>query len=227
MIETPYGPVVIRGRMEPGKPLLLALQGAFSERDHLMMLVDRFPHLSVAVGHLPGLYSPQLSVTSVEHFALAFDHVVDAFAGPTVIVGESIGGLVGSAMRSSHIRRRLALDSPLRPHRAWTLVKTMRHILARRPEFAPWIHSLFGVGPESIEPRDYSHLARTADTVLLASDPLGDPRPCARTPSAVSVEDREAYIAAGASIVFAPDSGHQVAKDAEAPLIELIEQLTR
>ena len=226
-MKTSLGEVPLWGRIEAGKPLLLVIRGAFPDLHHLRELADRFPDYSVALAHVPGMYTPFFADQSIAAFGRAFDEIVAAFGGPTVVLGVSIGGAVAMAMNSPHVQGRILLDTPLQTAGLWQISEGMRERIAMGPDYAAWIEALFGVTAAGVVNRDYRGLVRPGDIVLLASDPLGEPRPTQRAPSAVSEADRAVYRAAGARVVVVPDSGHDIARDGYETMLATIEEAMR
>ena len=226
-MKTTFGDVPLWGRIEPGKPLLFVIRGAFPVRDHLMNLVADLPNLSVGLVHLPGMHSPFFEVPSVATFARAFDEIVDQFAGPTAVLGSSLGGAVAMAMKSRHIQRRILLDTPLQTAGLWQVVRSVRPALEGRPHLATWVDALLGITPEAVINRDYRGLINGDETVVVAEEPLGEPRTIVRLiPSAVSEADRSTYRAAGCRVIEAPETGHEITADAMALVLEVIRGVT-
>jgi hypothetical protein len=226
-MKTTFGEVPLWGRLEAGKPLLFVIRGAFPQRDHLRELVELLPDYSVGLVHVPGMHSPFFADQSVAAFGQAFDEIVDAFGGPTVVLGVSIGGVCAMAMRSRHIAHRVLLGAPLQTGGLWQLTERLRDRIGLSPEHAAWIESLFGVTPTEVVNRDYRALVRPSDIVILCSDPLGEPRDYDRPPSVVPDEDRAAYRAAGARVIVAPDSGHDLVRDAYGLVLATVEEAMR
>ena len=171
-MKTTFGEVPLWGRLEAGKPLLFVIRGAFPHPLHLHELIDRLPDYSVALVHVPGMHSPFFADQSVAAFGAAFDELVDAFGGPTVVLGVSIGGVCAMAMRSRHIVHRILLGAPLQTGGLWQLRDRMRERIGLSPEHAVWIESLFGITPTAVFNRDYRHMVRPSDIVILCCDPL-------------------------------------------------------
>ena len=214
MVKTSFGEVPLSGRIEPAKPLLFVIRGAFPARDHLTDLATHLSHLSVGLVDLPGMHSPFFDEQSPQAFGAAFDEIVERFAAPTVVVGESMGGVAAMAMNSRHIIGRVLLDTPLQTEPIWPLRLAMWKHPPATEAMARWVTDIFGITGDRIVNRDFRHMPRPGDTVIVGSEPLGKPRKVPRTPSAVSEHDREVYRRAGARVIVAPGTGHEIAVDA-------------
>ena len=233
VIATRFGPVPVWGAMErfsPERGLLLVIRGAFAELDMMFALTETFPDADVAYVHLPGMHSPFFAVDRIEDFAAAFDEVVAAFGHRRAgVVGFSLGGVVAMAMRSPAINALILLDTPLSTGPMWMLPDMLRPRIAGQPRGAAWVWNLLGVSETQTVNRDYRPILASLpfkSWLLLASDPVGEPRPIARDPSAVAEEDRELYRAHPLmSVTVIRDSGHQLGRHAPHAIVRAVRAL--
>lgn len=170
---TPLGEVWLWGEAEAfdgDRPVILALLGFAAPLERLFPLQNALPEVAALVAHLPGNQSPALSACSVGAFAHAYGHVVaTALAGrPLVVLGESLGGLVALAMEPPDLRR-LVLDPPFRAPSDPLFVGQCRSFILQQPEQAELAFALLGVGADTIEPRDFTHLIGRPARVLVGA----------------------------------------------------------
>jgi hypothetical protein len=201
--QTPFGPVRLWGEpaaFESGRPLVLAISGAFAIEDG--PLTRLAPHLAahadVLVAHLPGEHAPPLAANSVGVIAAALSRVLDeAFAGrPVVVCGVSVGALVALGLRASDIRGLVVVEPPLVAAKLWPLTALLRRKLAERPDdavLASFVDNVFGVTPTQVRDLDYRHLIeslRRPTRVLIGGVPLFPERAPDPLPSLVDEPER-------------------------------------
>jgi hypothetical protein len=130
---------------------------------------------------LPGHASePQLPEATLEKLA---DHFAARIPPGSLIIGESLGGLIGLAMepRGYHVA---AFDPLFSTAKQWLLHREIRGMVARNPQ-AAWLPgfaaSLFGIMPDGRnEERNYWPLLEGLTSpvhIVAASDPLWPIRP--------------------------------------------------
>jgi pimeloyl-ACP methyl ester carboxylesterase len=228
--QTSLGPVPLWGnldRFDAARPLLLVIRGAFAGLEDWTKFVHGAPGANVALAHLPGMHSPHLSECSVPAFARAFDEVADQLGlTDPVVLGLSIGGLVGFAMKRAAAV--VAIDPPLSTAGLWPLIPRLRAAVADQPELADWVESLFGVTGSGVEDRDYSGLpaGSAPGFVLLAGDPLEPERRIDRLPSLVSEADRQAYARLPhLKTMVIPDTGHNLPERSVGPVLWALRQV--
>lgn len=220
--ETSLGSIPVTGWF--GRPLsVLAITGAFATRDSMSMLPNTLaPRYGGLVAHLPGNHSPRLSETSISAYARAFDEVIDQI-GPTLVLGESVGGLVGLAMRSPNLKRVVAIDPPLATAKLWQLIPRFRAAL---PAHRWFIEPIFGVYDDRVEERGYAALLDGLTVpvdAVVGEDPLFPERTVDRTPSLVDAPER-ARLAAHPLVTLsvAPGAGHNVPRQSALYLRDVL-----
>jgi hypothetical protein len=191
-VETPLGPVFFHGR-DTGRPVLLVILGAFAIFEQLDHLQDLIPGVDVWRAHLPGNHCPPLQVTSVGAFGFAISHAIrERLSGRQVaVVAGSAGALVALALDQRLIRRFLLIEPPLWPTVCWPFLDFRE---AMPPGGEDFVWQIFGVGPTTVEARDYrgllDRLAKPA-LVLIGDEPLEPQRPLPRWPSLVDADSRQ------------------------------------
>ncbi|HTK36609.1 MAG TPA: alpha/beta hydrolase [Caulobacteraceae bacterium] len=233
IFETRFGPTPIWGdfaRFSPERRLLFVIRGAFSKKNVLLGLTQDFPGVDVAYAHLPGMFSEPFLRDSIEDFAAAFDEVLAQLAHrQSAVIGLSLGGTAAIAMQDPSIRAKVLVDSPITTGRLWMLPDIFRAKVQSNPRLAQWVWNLFGVSEHGIVGRDYRGLLSRLNVptlALVAGDPLGEPRPIVRAPSAVSDEDRALYAAHPMITVrIVASCGHNIAKDGQADLARAIRRV--
>ncbi len=228
IVHTSFGPVPVWGRFgSPDRPLLLVIRGAFVADNQLHGLAAYIQDWDVALVHLPGVHTPFFRANAVQDFADAFDEVLASLGhGRVMVIGVSLGGVVALALRSAQVQGQLLVDTALRTASLWMLPQPFREGARSDAAIGRWIWDLFGISETEVVDRDYGPiLAREGPpvTLLLGSDPLGDPRPLTRMPSLVSNADRALYRASPrVSATVVPDSGHNIPADNLAALLAAI-----
>lgn len=227
-IETSLGPIVLRGHLDafsPDRPLIFAIAGAFAQQNYLVGLPKVAPACDVAIAHLPGMWSPFLAESSVEAFALAFDEAIRTRCPgrAALVFGNSVGGLIALAMKEA--RALVLVDPPITTDVLWPLHGRLRgHVEAKGdPMLADWVWRVFGIGPTEIVNRDYRPLlngSQKPGIVLIAGDPLGDPRDFDRQPGLLSTEDRLLFSRHPTlEVMVAGGCGHNLIREAPSAII--------
>jgi pimeloyl-ACP methyl ester carboxylesterase len=217
-VETPLGPVEFWGR-DTGRPVQLAIPGAFAPKHYMEHNQARFPEQDVWRAHLPGNHTPALVATSIGAFAFAFsDALRQTLNGRlATVVGYSTGALVAMAMDQSLIGGLVLAEPVLRPTTAWPMLDLYRQPLA--PEAADFAWQIFGIGRDRTELRDYTGLVeqlRRPARVLVGGIALGAPRQLPETPSLVDEASLELFRAHPmVSLEVLEGCGHWVLKDAQ------------
>jgi len=211
-VETPFGPVWF-WRRDTGQPVLLLITGTFAEADVMRGLDDVLQGVDLWRAHLPGNHCPPLATASVGMFAAAFTHAIGtALKGREVVVmGLSVGGLVALGIRAPNVRRLMVVEPPLLTEGLW-LLEVLRD--QAPPGHEDFLWQVLGIGPDRIEPRDYSALlaALRLPTRALVGGVCG-PRdldfeimPSLITPACRALLDRHPQV----TVVEAPGAGHNV-----------------
>jgi len=220
VVETSLGSIPLwapPGALASARPMVLAITGAWAEPEDMIKLPAVVaPAWDAAVMRLPGNGTPPLAETSIAAWARAVDQMVArAFAGRAVVlVGLSVGALVALGVRTSQVRRVLALEPPLVMSKLWPMEPVLRRRWCEDPAARPFIEQVFGVMGEGREERAYFGLfapgAPPAE-VVVGETPLYPVRHTERFPSFVDGPER-AWLAAqpGVEVHVAPDAGHNI-----------------
>ncbi|MFL5295689.1 MAG: alpha/beta fold hydrolase [Phenylobacterium sp.] len=203
------------GALTSTKPIVLSITGAWaSPRDMEKTPALVGPDWDAATMRLPGNGTPQLAETSIAAWARAAGELIDAtFQGRAVVLaGLSVGALVALGVRSSVVRRVVALDPPLVTRKLWPMLATLRQQWRTEPASRRFIKTVFGVSGSAIEDRRYFKLFDGAPRpidVIVGAVPLYPQRDLARFPSLVDEPER-AWLAArpGVTLHVAPGAGH-------------------
>jgi hypothetical protein len=201
------------------RPALLAVAGAFAPRDHLHDLIERFPDANVVVATMPGMWVPW-SGARVPQLIQGLQELADWLFGdlPLVTFGASTGGLMTLGLKGPNVCRHVALEPFLQTAPLWPFIADARRRLVKyadQPAVASFLWTLFGVGPDKIENRDYRFLAEGLSApadIIVGGLPLLPERPTPTWPSFTSEEDRAAF-RRDPRVVFhqgPPDSGHNL-----------------
>jgi len=232
--QTPLGEVWLSGEPQAftdGRPVVLAIAGAFAPSDAFDQLALRLPQAAVFVAHLPGNRCPWLVANSIGSFATAYGHALDQLARPAVVCGSSVGALVAMGLRSSRLKGLVVLEPPLRTAKLWPLIPRLRALLrdGADAETANFVWSVFGVSDDAVEERDYAALLdrlRTPTWCILGEAPLLPPRAVSPDPSYVDEPERALLRAHPAiRIQVAPSVGHNVQGEAGQLVMAAIRNL--
>lgn len=222
-VETPLGPVWLWGRGDTGAPVLLLITGAFAKVDTLNRTGAALEGVDVWRAHLPGNHSPELAATSIGAYSAAFSHALNTrFPNrPTVVLGLSVGALVAMGLRNPQIQRLLLVEPPLRTEGVWPLLLLREQA---PPGAETFLWNIFGIGPETTEPRDYSPLLnqlRIPSLVLVGQELLMPVRQSTIMPSLITDEVREALERHPlVRVVEAPGAGHNIPRRAGLLLVQ-------
>ena len=213
-VQTEFGPAQFRGT-DTGKPILLLITGAFSSEQVMVQLGARFGKVDVLRAHLPGNHCPPLIQTSVGVFGAAYGAALDQrFPGrDIVLVGLSVGALVGFAMRSPAVRAIVAIEPPL-------LMREARPLTVLREQAPPGqealLWNILGIGPDRVEDRDYRPLIanlRVPTFVLLGEPPPASDTAWIEMPGLVGPEARRALRASPrVEVKVIAGAGHHIVR---------------
>ena len=185
------------GLLSTDRPVVLFINGAFSiERPRSFELPGLAPGAVVMNAHLPGNHCPRLTSHSVEVYAKAYAEVLDEIGRPAVVIGASIGALVGLSLNSPWVRGLVILEPPLQTGKLWCLVDSFRAKLAAQPgdaDLREFLWQVFGVSETSLENRDYRPLVAgltVAGWAAFGGLPLMPPRAIETLPSLVDEPER-------------------------------------
>lgn len=228
-VETPLGPVWFWGR-DRGRPVLLLITGTFSEPHVLRGLRDVLPEIDVWRAHLPGNHCPPLAATSVGVYAAAYSQALAQRLPerPLVVLGLSVGALVALGLRASNIRRMLLVEPPLLTEGLWPLALLRKGAPPGAEEF---LWNVLGVGPDRLEPRDYSALLdalQIPTRVMLGDELPGEPRdsdvlPSLVTPPARALLARHPHV----RTTTVRGAGHNVPQAAGATFLDAVTVMGR
>jgi pimeloyl-ACP methyl ester carboxylesterase len=222
--ETSLGPVVFWGR-DTGKPVLLLINGSFADFQAMWRMGAYIEGVDYWRAHLPGNHAPRLIGDSIGVYAAAFDEAIGVLAGdrPVVAAGLSVGALVALALRAPNVRRVVAVEPILQTEGIWFL--PMLHEQAP-PGFDDYLRNVLGLGPDTVEPRDYTPMLRqlAVPAVALVGDYLpGQPHQFPIMPSMVTEAARRALAAHPTiEVVVAPGAGHNVPRQAPGIVLDRV-----
>jgi pimeloyl-ACP methyl ester carboxylesterase len=136
---------------------------------------------------LPNHYTgPPLGAPSLADMA---DHYMSRISPDTIVVGESLGGLIALKMAASGYRA-VAIDPPLSTAKLWVLHEVLAQLLVRQaaiPWMAPFVDAYFGVRVgHPPQTRNYWPLLDEATSpvhIIAATEPLWPMRRINPTPS--------------------------------------------
>lgn len=179
------------------RPVVLFINGAFSiERPRSFELPGLVPAAVVVNAHLPGSHCPRLTSHSVAVYAAAYAEVLDQIGRPAVVIGASIGALVGLSIRSAWVRGLVTLEPPLQTEKLWCLIDGFRAKLAGAPgdaDLREFLWQIFGISETRLENRDYRPLVAGLTVPCWAAFgglPLMPPRAIKALPSLVDEPER-------------------------------------
>lgn len=228
-VETPFGPVWF-WRRDTGQPVLLLITGTLAEPAVLRGLDDVLQGIDLWRVHLPGNHCPPLATTSVGMFAAAFTEAIRTALQdrPVVVAGLSVGGLAALGIRAPNVRRLLVVEPPLLTEGVWVL-EVLRD--QAPPGHEDFLWQVLGIGPDRIEPRDYTGLLAALRLPTLAlvggvsgpRDPDFEVMPSMMTPASRALLDRHPHV----NVVEAPGAGHNVPARATMIFLRAIEATCR
>jgi hypothetical protein len=219
-VQTTIGALAFVGRLHAGarRPVLLVVRGAFPPKGYLHDLADHFAGVNVLIFIAPGMNGAPWMETTPASLARGLEEALGRLAPdlPMVVFGSSTGNLLTLSLRLPNICRIVADEPFFQTKDLWPFIADSRgRMRIENPHrmIEPYLWSYFGIGPETIENRDYRHLVNgiTVPTdVLMGEAPLLPERDVANWPSFTSEEDR-ALLAANPYVrlnVGPPGSGH-------------------
>lgn len=198
--QTPVGEIWLwgeAGARASDKPVVLFINGAFAiARPRAFELPGLLTEASVLIAHLPGNHCPNTSAHAVAAYAEGFSSALDQIGRPALVIGGSVGALVGLSIPSTMVRGQVIIEPPLLTAKLWCLIPTLRSVLANRgdePGVREFIWSVFGVSETRLEPRDYRGLLDNLTTpgcVMFGEQPLYPERAFQELPSLVDAPER-------------------------------------
>lgn len=216
LVETSLGIVSLSGAIERPGPIVVAITGAYANREALSRLAEMFPEAPVLVSHLPGNHSPWLEKNTIGALGAAYSQVLAALGRPAVVLGCSVGALVSMAISARELAALVLTDPPISNRALWPL---RQQYLGRAklagPQEREFLWSAFGVGPEDWEDRDHASLldALGAPTKVFigGEHPFPANRPFKRLPSLVDDRDRKLLADCPAiSLTTVQGAGHDI-----------------
>lgn len=229
------------------RPLILLIHGALADHGALLPWAELWAgEYDVRLVDLPGHGKSEIPsrVTFAAFVAEIHELVASVLAPrPVIIVGESLGGLIGIAVGNApppNLAAVAALDPPLSTAGLWPVIDHIRLWLNLHPRDAflrDFAFEIFGVDPDTDIAQDrryhgYFESLAVPALVLAGDQPLGRRRPVQAVPSLIGEVDRAVLRAlAGARFKFEvfPDAGHLIPAahpfEAFAAVRRFIEQL--
>jgi pimeloyl-ACP methyl ester carboxylesterase len=209
------GIVPIWGAVGGDGPVVLAMRGATPPPEQLASVPTQGANLLLL--HLPGMYSPLLSRTSIEAFATAYDEVIAAVVPDRDIValGVSTGAVVALGLRAPQIKAQVIVEPFFSTKKLWALSDLVRRGMKDHPvdhPLARWFDAIFGYTSNGVSDRDYSWVLKTPlrpTWALVGSVPLLPPRTLSIMPSLTDDMDRERLRACGARVCTV-EGGHDL-----------------
>jgi len=224
-LQTSAGPLGFVGRIHTDRPrpALVAVSGSFPPRTYLHDLIDLFQGANVLIVNLPGMAGVPWSAATPAQLSAGLEEAIRLLLGdlPIVAFGSSTGNLLSLGLRLPNICRRVAVEPFFQTKDLWPFIANSRQRMDRNPAdvfLARYFWNVFGIGPTTVEGRDYRHLlgAITVPTdVIVGQIPLLPPRATEVWPSFTSQEDRAALTANPLVTLHEgpPGTGHSVNAD--------------
>jgi hypothetical protein len=204
-LQTSAGPFGLVGRIHADRrrPALLAVGGSFPPKTYLHDLADHFRGANVLIVNLPGMVGVPWSAATPAELSRGLAEAVVRLLGdlPIVAFGTSTGNLLSLGLRLPNICRRLAVEPFFQTQDLWPFIANSRQRMGKRPDdtsLARYFWDVFGIGPTSLENRDYRQLL---DNIIMPTDviagelPLLPEREVDVWPSFTSQADRAALTA--------------------------------
>ncbi|MHB1206351.1 MAG: alpha/beta fold hydrolase [Rhodospirillaceae bacterium] len=212
----------------PERPLILLIHGALADHESLLPWAGLWAgEYDLRLVDLPGHGKSEIPPRAT--FAAFVAEIRELVARilaprPVVIVGESLGGLIGIAAGNqppSNLAAVAALDPPLSTAGLWPVIDHIRLWLNLHPRDAflrDFAFEIFGVGPDTDIAQDrryheyFENLAVPA-LVLAGDQPLGRRRPVQTPPSLIGEVDREVLRALTSTrfrFEIFPNAGHLI-----------------
>lgn len=219
--RTPIGEIWLWGEADAltgAKPVVLMINGAFSiARPRAFELPALLPEAAVMIAHLPGNHSPQPASHSVEAYAEGFSAALDRIGRPAVVVGCSVGALVGLAMTSPRVRGLVIVEPPLLTEKLWCLLPSLQakaRAAPDDPDLRAFLWNVFGVAEAALEPRDHRPLVTKLSLpswAMFGGEPLMPERATDELPSLVDEPERDLLRShPGVETRVVPTVGHNV-----------------
>jgi hypothetical protein len=219
-VQTTIGPLAFVGRLHTGprRPALLVVRGAFPPKEYLHDLAWHFSGANVLIVTLPGMNGAPWIETTPASLAGGLEEAIQRLMPdvPIVAFGSSTGNLLTLGLRLPNICRIVADEPFFQTKDLWPFIADSSKRLQvenRHQMVVPYLWTYFGIGPDTVENRDYRYLVDriiVPTDVLVGEMPLLPERETAGWPSFTSDEDR-ALLAANPHVrlhVGPPGSGH-------------------
>lgn len=215
---------------DPRRPGLLAVNGSFPPKGYLHDLIEAFPGANVLVAYLPGMQTPWTPATP-EQLTAGLSEAAGRLLGdaPLVVFGSSTGNLLALGLETPNIVRRVAMEPFLQTELLWPFIDYARDRIASAPDPAleDYLWTLFGIGRDRVENRDYRPLLgrlATPTDVVVGGAPLLPRRTMDGWPSLVSAADRELFKAHPLVTLYegGPETGHLVGPAGETLIRRLL-----
>lgn len=213
-LQTSAGPLSLVGRLHTGgkRPVLLAMRGAFPTNDLLHDLVDRFSGANVIIATIPGMADTLWAESTPASLARGLDEALRQLPPdcPVVAYGSSAGNLVTLGLQSPSICHFVADEPFFQTKDLWPFIANSRermNIDNVRKYVRPFLWNYFGIGPDTVENRDYRYLIdgiKVPTDVIVGESPLLPERDLsdAQWPSFTSDQDRAYLLLANAFVTL-------------------------
>ena len=158
LIETPLGQIALSGNFRGNRPYVVVIRGAYATEDQFSQMQNFIPSADVIFGDIPGNRSPFLSVNSIKSFSEAYTLAIESLGNPTVVCGNSLGGLIALGIRSENVFSIVSIEPPIKP----TYSKSLRSAIAgiyhksKSSVEKSFLYDVFGASAEGFHVRDYS-----------------------------------------------------------------------
>lgn len=235
LVETEFGTCRVLGRPEvrtSKRPVAVFIHGLGRQ------ISDIWPGVAMAercadvlLLSLPGVQTDEIAVPSIDNIAKMYLCAIRAVVGarPSLIIGESVGGLVALAMAPG-VDRVVLIDPPLTMSDQWPIWWSIEHSPPGSLGFPKTLlDECVGTSPEASEQISYLHLVKDGSKVrvICGAEPLLPPRDLKYSPSLVKPEEIAYMRACGATVDIIP-GGHALMDHAREEVARVIaEELAR
>lgn len=239
--QTEFGSIALVGAdsiYQTTRPLVMMIAGALRDSKTLSdwpRLLQA--HADVVVAELPGHgHSPDIAPATFEAIVRIFDAVTrSTFAGrEMVIVGESLGGLVGIALATLPGRPQkavIAVDPPMTTAKLWSVAPNLRSVIRQNPHnvfLRSFAENVFGIGPSSTSERIYYSLlgqVKIPVHIVTGDMPLMPPRQVEVPPCIFDDVDKyvvETFFRQGIEVHRIKDCGHLLLNEKKDECLRII-----
>lgn len=230
--------------MAPTPPVIVFVPGFLrSERVHATLLAGWRREFTVMVWHLPGHLRPRSLELGLRPMLAQFRQTTGTVLAhsPILIVGESLGGLLGMLLAvnspPTNVRAVLAVDPPLNVGKLWPIHEQLSDAWKLNPAselLQDYADPIFG-HPQSgvVSPRDYRSVLRHPPGcpvhVLAGDAPLWPERERPSPPSLLDEDDRKLIKdARGFQLhVTQGDIGHEVCLEAPDQVTDVLRAIAK